>query len=273
MDFREYIESGKLEFYVLGNCTNEEILEAECMARIFPEVRYELEQLRSFFEKDALANKIEPPVELKSRILAAINEMDTSTGTSEAKVLSIAPNTPAFGSAFRYLIAACLLLFIICGFVIFNLYSRNNNLTTHIDELEFQQKTAAKNYAEQQNLVDKSQRQLLAIINPNSIPVVMKGLPLSPQSQTTVYWNRDSQEVYLSINFLPKPPLGMQYQLWGIVNNAPIDLGVFEMPDQPDSQLLKMKFVDGIKTFAVTLEKSGGSLVPTLSEMYVMGSI
>ena len=91
MDFREYIESGNLEFYVLGNCTNEEILEAECMARIFPEVRNELEQLRSYFEMDALANKIEPPVQLKSRILADINQIEASRGTSETKVFTISP--------------------------------------------------------------------------------------------------------------------------------------------------------------------------------------
>ncbi len=273
MDFREYIESGKLEFYVLGNSTNEEILEAECMARIFPEVRYELEQLRFFFEKDALANKIEPPVQLKSRILAAINEIDTSTGTSEAKVFTIVPNTQNVSSVLKYSIAACIVLFMVCGYIIFSLHKKNINLTAQIIEYDSHQKTESEKLAILQNRIEKSQQQLLAISNPNSLPVVMKGLPLSPQSLTTVYWNRDAHEVYLSVNFLPIPPSGMQYQLWGIVNGTPVDLGVFDMPDQPDSQLLKMKFVDGIKTFAVTLEKSGGSPVPTLREMYVMGSI
>jgi hypothetical protein len=92
-------------------------------------VRYELEHLHTFWEKEALANKIEPPVQLKSGIFAAIDEINSFS-------------------------------------------------------------------------------------NPNSIPPVMKGLSLSPQSLITVYWNRNSKEIYLSIHLLLQPPLGKQYQLW-----------------------------------------------------------
>ena len=89
MEPKEYIESGKLESYALGNCTPEEMQEAECMVRIFPEVKREMESIRVSFEKYLLANKVDPPASLKSKIFQAIEEEEKKMKNGEAKVIKL----------------------------------------------------------------------------------------------------------------------------------------------------------------------------------------
>lgn len=274
MDFKEYIESGKLESYVLGICTPEESQEAECMARIFPEVKRELELMRTTFEQYAIANKSEPPAALKSKIFAAIEEEEKkSKNIADAKVVSMAPKTPSGNASLRFMMAACVAMLIVSVFIAFNLYNKNHNLAQQVNQMQSQQQTALQNYSNMQQQLENTQRQMLVMNDPHTLPVTMKGLPLSPQSLATIYWNKDSKDVYIAVNSLPQPPSGKQYQLWAIVNGTPVDLGVFNVPALNDSLLQKMKSVDGVVAFAVTLEKSGGNPIPTMNEMYVMGNI
>lgn len=49
-------------------------------------------------------------------------------------------------------------------------------------------------------------------------------------------------------------------------------MGVFEMGDTA-SLLQKMKVTGKAQMFAVTLEKKGGALQPTMEQMYVAGKI
>jgi anti-sigma-K factor RskA len=71
---------------------------------------------------------------------------------------------------------------------------------------------------------------------------------------------------------LPPAPAGKQYQLWSIVDDKPVDIGMLD--DHFESKLLKMKNTrSGSVAFAITLEKTGGSPTPTMEEMYVMGKV
>lgn len=267
MDIKEYIESGKLENYVLGICSPEEKQEAECMARIFPEVRQELESIRASFEQYVLANKVEPPSSVKSKIFDTIETEDKTSSKREAKVLSMQSQPKAeIGMVLKLLLAASIVLALICGYVAYNQQQKNKSLVSEISSLKDTQQQL-------NNRFTKANEQLVVISNPNSAHVIMKGTPVSPQSVATIYWNKESKDVYIAVNSLPQPPKDKQYQLWGIVNGKPVDLGVFNMLSPSDSILQKMKSVEGATTFAVTLEKAGGSPTPTLDQMYVAGNL
>ena len=56
--------------------------------------------------------------------------------------------------------------------------------------------------------------------------IAMKGQPVAPQSLTTVYWNKQTKDVFLLVNALPKAAAGKQYQLWAIVDGVPVDAGM-----------------------------------------------
>jgi anti-sigma-K factor RskA len=88
----------------------------------------------------------------------------------------------------------------------------------------------------------------------------------------TIVWNPKNKEVYLAVNQLIEPPSGKQYQLWAIVDNQPVDLGVFD-PDMKSYEMIRMKDVENASAFAVTLEKEGGSPVPTMEAMWLMGGV
>ena len=72
MDIKEYISSGIIENYVLGNVSPQEKQEVECMSHIYPEIKTELEQLQTAIENIAFTLEKNPPAHLKSKILDAI---------------------------------------------------------------------------------------------------------------------------------------------------------------------------------------------------------
>jgi hypothetical protein len=78
-----------------------------------------------------------------------------------------------------------------------------------------------------------------------------------------VYWDTvsASRDVYLMINNLPQAPTDKQYQLWALLNNQPIDLGMIEVKQK--RLLYRMKNVQNAQAFAITLEPKGGSEKPT----------
>ncbi|MEJ7913954.1 MAG: anti-sigma factor, partial [Chitinophagaceae bacterium] len=90
-------------------------------------------------------------------------------------------------------------------------------------------------------------------------------------SLATVYWDRRTNEVYLLVNKLPEPSSDKQYQLWALVDGKPVDAGVFDA--RTATALVKMKNITNAQGFAVTLENKGGSIAPTMEQMYVLGNV
>jgi len=86
----------------------------------------------------------------------------------------------------------------------------------------------------------------------------------------TVFWNTKNRDVYLMINKLPEPTTGKQYQLWAMVDGKPVDAGLL---NPQCTSVCKMKNILRAQAFAITLEKEGGSAVPNLRSLFVIGSV
>ena len=56
----------------------------------------------------------------------------------------------------------------------------------------------------------------------------MPGLEKSPESAVVALWNQQTNQVYLDVQNLPAAPAGKQYQLWGIVDGTPVDMGMLD---------------------------------------------
>ena len=97
----------------------------------------------------------------------------------------------------------------------------------------------------------------------------MDGSELSPESFANVFWNKKSNAVFISVDNLPEPPHGHQYQLWAIKEGqAPIDAGIFDH----NNLVQRLKIIQGeVLAFAVTLEKEGGTPNATVENTYVKG--
>jgi len=100
----------------------------------------------------------------------------------------------------------------------------------------------------------------------------MKGTANAPQSIASVYWNKDTKEVYLSIQNMRALAQEKQYQLWAQIDGKMVDAGVF---DGNISGLIKMKqmFKETVTVFAVTIEPRGGKPEPTVETVQVAGTV
>jgi anti-sigma-K factor RskA len=88
----------------------------------------------------------------------------------------------------------------------------------------------------------------------------------------TLHWSKEKGVAYVSVDGLPAPPPDMQYQLWAIQNGKPVDMGILPnaMANTPAIQKVGRP-VTGGEAFAVSLEKEGGSHLPTMEKIYVLG--
>ena len=84
MDTKEYINSGILERYVLGDTSVQERKEVECLSSIYPEIQEELEEMRSSLEAMALRLKTPVPDRVKSKIIDAIRDTPQSSDKDQA---------------------------------------------------------------------------------------------------------------------------------------------------------------------------------------------
>lgn len=264
MNDQEYIAYGALELYALGHGSDEERLEVEARLAQSAELRSELEAIMASLETYGEAHSVQPPTHLKDQIMKKIVSME-----SDHKVVVMEPSQD---SRTNWLAAASISLLIMSlvgnGF----LFSRYSSTKDELSALEQKSSTLAQDLDVTRAQYNSSQKELAMMSGAKTDIIEMSGLPISPESKATIYWDKQTGELYLSVNELPVPQADKQYQLWAIVDGTPVDAGVFEMADLHDG-LIKMKSFDHAQAFAVTLEKKGGSIAPTLELMYVVGNV
>lgn len=259
---KEYIESGVLEDYLSGNVSEQERREVECLSKIYPEIKAELEQLSEAVERYAFAHSVSPPASLKEKIMAQL-EFKKEEVQEEVSIEDETPVLPlnSRNNSFQWgWVAAASVAALIGSVVYFN---------AKVDTLS---QTVAKQQTELQQQTQQLQQQTDLLAGLSSVDnqfVTLKGVDKSPSSAVRVVWNAKTQEVQLNVLSLPTPASDKQYQLWALVGGKPVDLGVFDVT----GSLQKMKAIPQADAFAVTLERKGGSPVPTLSELYVMGKV
>lgn len=267
MDVNVYIASGILENYVLGLASDQERQEVQCLSKIYPEIAQELHTLELTMEQYALEHELKPPVQLKTKLFdqldAAITDAPVTgpVNSPAAKIISSRPNY------WRYAAAALL-----TGVVILSAYFMNWQMKNaqQIAALDNQNRLLQHQLDSNRNSLQNLNAEIALTRNPAIKRVYLKGLETKdPQAGMTVYWNQENQQVFIAGMSLPATPANKQYQLWAIKNGQPVDLGVFDL----QNALVAMKSIDEAQAFAVTLENTGGSAVPTLSDMVVIGQI
>lgn len=296
MNIQAYIESGILEEYVLGTVTPQEKQEVECMSHIYPEIKEELLRTESALEEYALKHQTPPPPSLKESIFAQMNfdapaEEPNAENATEQQTVSqadaVAPAQPVrtearvIDNAFeraeaqvvtpawaKLAVAAAVLLAIFAGWSAMQMTDMkraSNEALAKVESMEADM-TAMKSQAEY--------NQALAALfrSPSYKHIHLVGLPKSPESAVSAFWNTQTNEVMIDVQSLPAAPQGKQYQLWSIVDGKPLDIGMID--NAFTGKVLKMKNTKaGSAAFAITLEKEGGNPTPTMDEMYVMGKV
>ncbi|HEY8894870.1 MAG TPA: anti-sigma factor [Niastella sp.] len=275
MNIQEYISSGIVESYVLGLADEAERAEFEQMCARHAEVRAARDAFELSLEEHAMAAAVAPPAFVRDAVLQQLAGADTTEVKSAAPVVQLRPvKRSAMPVAMRYLAAASVVL--LAGSIGLNVYYFNKyrDFSQRYNQLAAQQTELAKNNGIMQTRLDEYDRTLRGLTSPYMAQIKLEGsqVPASPapESKATVLWDTRTKDVYLMVNNLPQPQAGMQYQLWAIVDNQPVDAGMLNM--EKGHMMVKMKNIPRAQLFAITLEQEGGSPTPK-GKMYVMGKV
>jgi hypothetical protein len=69
-------------------------------------------------------------------------------------------------------------------------------------------------------LINKQTETSLAVVRDTKNTVVaLGGQAVAPTSSAKVYWNKETEVVYIDAAGLPEPPKGMVYQVWALKLN------------------------------------------------------
>jgi anti-sigma-K factor RskA len=274
VNLENYISSGILESYVLGELSPSQNIELESVAEKYPEVRDEILKIEEVFHQIAISNSKVPLPGIKDAIFSRIDTLEGNKDTLDTKIVSIDSATNKIeksGRGLTYWAAASAALALISTVLAITFYGKWQNSENQLATVIAENSRLAEDYNVVNQNLDKVQRDLAIINQENFQRVELRGLEISPNSLARIYWNENSQEVFLNVATLPEPPADKQYQLWAIVDGNPVDAGVFS-PQDADG-LLQMKNISNASAFAVTLEPVGGSEIPTLEAMYVHGTV
>lgn len=263
---QEYIDSGVLELYVYGLLNEQEVEEVNKMATLHPEIKQEI----VYIEKTmmALSGSISPsiPVENFEKIKQQIFGIQTQEVTPE--VIQLAPK-----KNYREYAAWAAVLLLLAGLVymflemnksnefILNLVDEKSKMVHKIDTLEFE--------------ATSKQRIIELLRDPNNQIVELTGQDAAPKSAAKIYWNSETQKVFVDGIGLPDPPEGMVYQVWALKLNplTPMSIGLLNDFKTDTLKIFEVDQVLEAEAFGITLEPAGGSETPTLEQLFTLGKV
>jgi anti-sigma-K factor RskA len=259
VNIKDYISTGILEAYVLGELSDVERSEVEKLLREHPALREELLRVEEVQERFLMASAIEPRVSLKNEILKSIEQR-----SPQGKIVSM--------SLWELAAAASIAVALVASYLAVDYRSKWKRSETDLTSLIAQNQQMAQNYNQVNDRINRMENDLKVMDNPKFQRVVMTATPTGmPEAMASVYWNASSKEVFLRIQNLKELANDQQYQLWAIIDGKPVDAGVF---DRNMAGLVKMKEISkGAAMFAVTIEPRGGRSNPTMKTMQVAGNV
>lgn len=270
MNIEDYISSGVIEAYVMGLATEEEVQILECVQKNNALVKAAVLNAQETLGHLHQAQAVAPPAHLKSAIWAKIQAEEVEETSPKKEPI---PFNPVFEKTEvisepkaknSYWAAAASILLVLSLSLIGYLLLERKEVEDALASLKTQQNESEKNYAA------LNEKWILST-NSNVKTIALTGVEKHPDAKAVVYLNAEDKKTYLSLENLPEPPTGYQYQLWALVDGNPVDAGVFAHKDGKSVQ--EMVAVANAQAYAITLEKEGGSPVPTLENMYVMGGV
>ncbi|MFD2999618.1 anti-sigma factor domain-containing protein [Pontibacter toksunensis] len=268
-----YIASGVLELYAAGALNEEERLDVERMAANSPAVRTALDEACAVMEQYATLHAVQPSPALKARVLDTIVPHTPAAAGEEQSFRPLYPvEDEREGSAYKWMFAASIALFLLSGFMSIRFYQNWQEAEEKLAQALVSQQTLAQNFQTTSYRLEQ-QEQVLRVLRDESFQSVrLQGVEAHPEANVLVYWNPEQREVYVDAVQLPAPPAGKQYQLWAMLDGKPIDAGLINLKNNQLS-MQQMKEIGAAQAFAITLEPAGGSVNPTLEQLYVMGEV
>lgn len=262
MDKKQYIESGILELYVYGLLSETENLEVSQMAKEHKDIEDEIISIEKAIVN--LSTSFSP-------FLSADNfeKIKAELDFKYSKVIALNPiNTWS-----KYVgWAAAVLLLVGIGYQYTQLSENQNQIASIEKEKMSLQDTLV-------NLKGKNKQTLtaLTVIRDTKNTVInLSGQAVSPKSNAKIYWNKETEVVYVDAAGLPEPPKGMVYQIWSLKLQpqlTPTSIGLLSEFSANTGKIFAVEKTGDAEAFGITLEPAGGSKSPTMEQLYTLGKV
>jgi hypothetical protein len=247
----------------LGVLDGEERELFEAILRENPDARREMESFAKAAERLGLAAlPVAPPPRARDRLLAATR-----------------PHVLAKSSRSMTALAAAAAVLFALGFFVMR---AERDEARRAAEAAREQAARAVEQARQVQGELQAARESLAregglrtlVSYPEARLVDLGPLPAAPRARARVVFNSKTRDAILIASGLEPAPEGKGYEVWVIGKAAPVPAGVFQVDAKGNAvhRLPKVAEVEGVKTFAVTLEPAGGVPAPT-GPMVLAGTV
>lgn len=262
MEAQEYIESGILELYVYGLLSEKENLEIAELAKKNPEVDQEIISIEKAVI--ALSSSFSP--------FHSVENFEKIKARLELKHGKVVDMKPASNWSQYVGWAAAVLLLLGLGYQTLELTKTKEAISTVGNEKNKIQRDYA--FLDQQN--KQTEKNLNIVRDIKNTGVTLGGQAVSPKSYAKVYWNKETKTTYIDAAGLPSPPKGMVYQVWSLKLSpvlTPTSIGLLDNFEGNTQKIFAVSQTDSAEAFGITLEPAGGSLTPTMEQLYTLGKV
>jgi anti-sigma-K factor RskA len=252
MDINKYIKSGIVELYVTGLCSTDEEAEVEQLRKQYPELQAAITSYELEMEKNMMRHSTLPDAETDEKILQKLATMQQAPVMSIAHIEGHKKKT----NWWKPVAAAASLLLAASLYYNYTQFRNNNRL-----------KDMA---AASTSSLPPGDYEI--ITNPTITPVALYGVGSHAICRCTMFWDKKTGKAYIMIHHLPQSGESKDYQLWAYINGKHQSVGIIN--DKIRGRFIEISGVPaGADSFTVTLEKTGGAIVPTENETYLAGRI
>ena len=252
-NIQEYLDSGVIEMYVLDQLNDAERAEVEKLATQYPEIREEIVEVEEAMGTYHTLEGLTPPDHILSDIMAA-----TAVG-AVAAVESKVTTLPKRTLSILWPMAAAVVGLALAAWM----YIEKQSVQQEVAALK---KTTEDLRANEQvisgrlKITEQELNELKGACC--SEKLVVKSVIQPNQPIASVYWNKNARLAHLKLENLGNPGKDQQYQLWAFVGGKPVSIGVVDW-EALQKGLVSFEFKNKPEAFAISLEKFGGSPVPT----------
>ena len=262
MDTKQYIESGILELYVYGLLSETENLEVSQMAKEHKEIETEIISIEKAIVN--LSTSFSPFLSSNN-----FEKIKDKLDLKYPKVIEMKPNN----NWSQYVgWAAALVLLVGVSYQYIQLSETQNQVT--IIEKE---KLNLRDTLVDLKLKNNQTLTALTVIRDTKNTVInLDGQAVSPKSYAKIYWNKETEVVYVDASGLPEPPEGMVYQIWSlklVPQLTPTSIGLLSEFSNNSEKIFAVEKTGDAKAFGITLEPAGGSKSPTMEQLYTLGKV
>ena len=262
MSTKETLNSGDLELYVYGVLNESEMNQIAEISKTDSDIKNEILSIENSILQ--LSSSFSPTI--SSEIYEKIK---TKLGLKNSDVIPMNPKS----NLSQYLgWAASIALLIGIGYQYNNQIIIKNQIVT----IEKEKEKLNEGVATYEGKIKEIKTALNIIRDTKNTVVSLGGQVVSPTSYAKVYWNKETQVVYIDAAGLPEPPEGMVYQVWSLKLSptlTPTSIGLLENFKSDNTKFFEVSKTTDAEAFGITLEPAGGSKSPTMEQLYTLGKV